>query len=148
MAAAIFMYGIALITPYIFMDNPKRVKDTRHVAAFIEEKLPDTNHILVYNRRLPSMLFNTDFNVISLYDGRSSLDRNVQFERDDAWKDNLKNLVREPQLFKTLSVHGNVLLVRERDTLAPHFHQKAKVYDHKTVIDGWKIYFFETSQGF
>ncbi len=148
LAAAIFMYGIALITPYIFMENPKRVKDTRYVAAFIEEKLPDTNHILVYNRRLPSMLFNTDFNVISLYDGRRSLDRNVWFEKDDTWKDNLKNLVLEPKQFERLSAPGNVLLVRERDTLAPHFLEKAKVYDHKTVIDGWKIYYFETRQGF
>ena len=130
------------------MENSKKVKDTRNVATFIEEKLPNTNNILVYNRRLPSMLFNTHFNVISLYDGRSSLARNVQFEKEDAWKDNLKNIVLEPQYFDSLSIQGNVLLVRERDRLAPPFSEKVKEYDHKKIIDGWKIYYFKSNQEF
>lgn len=144
LAAAVFLYGIALITPYIFMHNPKIIKDTRNIAAFINNQLPDTKNILVYDQRLPSMLFNSNHNVISLYAGRQSLNREVQFETDDAWKNNLKNLVEEPQLFESLTVPGNVLLVSQRNTLDSLFLEKAAVFDHTKTIDGWIIYYFDT----
>ena len=143
LAAAVFMYGLALIIPYIFEHNPERVKDSQYIVQFIDEKLPETENILVFDRRLASIPFHTDRNVISLYAGNHTLDREVQFETDDSWKENLINLLEEPGLFPTLTRPGNVLLVRSRQGLPDTFADEAAVFDHKTTIDGWDVYYFD-----
>ncbi len=142
LSAAIFMYGIVLMTPYIYSENPEKVKDTRNIASYIENSIPDTQNILVYNRRLPSIQFNTGINIISLYAGGHTLERELQFEPDDSWKENLVNLVQTPSLLDELIKPGNVLIVRDRSGLAPDFEARVSAYNNSKVIDGWRIYFY------
>ncbi len=142
LAAVIFIYGIVLMSPYIFSANPEKVKDTRNIASYIENEIPGTNNILVYNRRLPSVQFNSGLNIISLYDGGHTLDREVQFEEDDSWKENLVNLVENPPLLEDLIKPGNVLLVRDRAGVPADVEARVAAFENLTVIDGWRIYYF------
>jgi|GEM_PF-33890 len=142
LAAAVFMYGLLLIIPYIYDYNPEIVKDNKRVAAFIQEELPDTENILIYDRRVPSIQFLTDINIISLYDGGPTLNRELQFESDDSWKRNLKNLVEHPEQFPELIKPGNVLLVRANRELPEKYREDILKFNHKKSVDRWDIYYF------
>ncbi len=142
LAAAVFMYGLCLISSHIFEYNPEKVKDTRRVAAFIESELPETQNILIFDRRMPSVQFHTGKNIISLYAGHHSLAREIQFETDDHWKNNLKDLVDTPEHFANLVKPGNVLLVRSKYGLPPAFSEESQNFDYSISIDGWDIYYF------
>jgi 4-amino-4-deoxy-L-arabinose transferase-like glycosyltransferase/lipid-A-disaccharide synthase-like uncharacterized protein len=140
LAAAILMFGLTLVSPYILAGNPEKVKDTRRVVAFIEQELSDTEDILIFDRRLPSIPFQTDKNVISLYYGDHTLNREVQFEPDDRWKKNLVNLREEPDRLGELIGPNTVMLVGSRRGLPEVFSGPASRYQHIVTIDGWHIY--------
>lgn len=142
LAAGVFMYGLTLITPYIYMENPEMVKDSRNVTAFIDQELPETENILIFNRRLPSIQFHTDRNIISLYAGGHTLNREVQFESDDSWKNNLVNLLEDPEVFKEMVKPGNVLIIRAKYEPIPPFDEYAEPFPHITKVDRWNIYHY------
>ncbi len=143
LSAAVFMYGLSLITPHIFEHNPEKIKDSRYIAAFIENELPETENILIFDRRLPSIPFHTDTNVISLYVGDHNLNRETQFESNDQWKENLINLRENPEKLSELIQADNVLLLRSSRQPPEHFLEDLQAFDQVTSIDGWDIYYFE-----
>jgi len=65
------------------------------VTRWIKQQHLDDREILVYNRRLPSVAFEMNRSVVSLYDGAQQLNREVQFETDTRWKHFLYNLLRK-----------------------------------------------------
>lgn len=140
LAAAVLMFGLTLVSPYILAGNPEKVKDTRRVVAYIEEELPDTETILIFNRRLPSVPFLTGKNIVSLYYGDHTLNREVQFEPDDHWKGNLVNLKEEPDRLGELIGQHTVMLVSKRHGLPEEFSGFATRYQRIVTIDGWQIY--------
>jgi 4-amino-4-deoxy-L-arabinose transferase-like glycosyltransferase/lipid-A-disaccharide synthase-like uncharacterized protein len=140
LAAAVLMFGLTLVTPYIMAGNPEKMKDTRRVVAYIEETLPETETILIFNRRLASVPFHTEKPIISLYYGDHTLNREVQFEPDDAWKEHLVNLVEEPDRLDELIGPNTVMLVGNRSGLPEEFAGPASRYQKMVTIDGWNIY--------
>ena len=80
--AAYFM----LSTTALFSHSTQSFKIATPVAKWLKEKHLDTQEILVYNKRLPSLAFEMNRSIISLYDGDRSLNREVQFEKDGKWK--------------------------------------------------------------
>ncbi len=142
LAAGVLMYGLTLISPYIYMENPEMVKDSRNVVAFIDRELPETENILIFNRRLASIQFHTDRNIVSLYAGNHTLNREVQFEADDSWKNNLVNLLEDPEVFKEMVKPGNVLLIRAKYEPIPPFDKYAEPFPHITRVDRWHIYHY------
>ena len=142
LAAGVFMCGLTLISPYIYMENPVMVKDSRNVAAYIDRELPETENILIFNRRLPSIQFHTDRNIISLDAGGYTLNREVQFESDDSWKNNLVNLLEDPEALEEMVKPGNVLIIGAKFDLPPPFNTYAEPFPHITTVDRWNVYHY------
>ena len=111
--AYLFVMGITAASTYFFGANADLVNDQKPIAAYIQKELPDKTDVLIYNKRMPSMAFLTDKNIISLYDGDESLNRETQFERTDAWKENLINLQEAPDWLLQRDLGNAVLMVRK-----------------------------------
>jgi 4-amino-4-deoxy-L-arabinose transferase len=133
--------GVTAASTYFMGNNSGMVNDQKHVAAFIQTELDNTQNILVYNRRLPSMSFLTDKNIISLYDGAEDLNRETQFQKNDIWKSNLINLKEDPFWLSRDLPENSVLMVKN-DGKSPEIMKQAKaIFPNHKVIDAWVLFY-------
>jgi 4-amino-4-deoxy-L-arabinose transferase-like glycosyltransferase/lipid-A-disaccharide synthase-like uncharacterized protein len=112
--AYLFVMGITVASTYFFGANADLVNDQKPIAAFVNQELKEKKHLLIYDKRMPSMAFLTGKNIISLYDGDESLNRETQFERTDAWKNNLINLQNSPDWLERQDLSSTVLMIRKK----------------------------------
>ncbi len=136
-SAWIFTMGITAMSTYFFSQNPAIANDTRRVVEWIEETAPETKRILIYDKRLPSISFQTQIPIVSIYGGDAGLNRETQFQRDETWKQNLINLKRNPDwIFQSVNFE-EVWVAKGKKTM-PYL---GKFGSWVTIqeIDGWKI---------
>lgn len=108
---------------------------------FLQNDLGNTENVLVYDSRLPSLSFATDKNIISLYDGSDDLNRETQFQEDDRWRENLINLREHPDWFEE-HVPARSVLVVKKSKLGDTLEARVKrVFLNKKQIDGWVLYY-------
>lgn len=136
-SAWVFTMGITAMSTYFFSQNPEIVNDTRRVVTWIEENSSNTNHILIFDKRLPSVSFQTDIPIISIYAGDESLNRETQFQKDETWKKNLVNLKTDPNwIFQPENSKG-IWLAKAKKTMPDLGNFGSWVILQE--IDGWKI---------
>ncbi len=118
------------------------------VATWIKEQNLSRHEILVYNKRLPSLAFELDRPIISLYDGDQSLNREVQFERDTEWKNYLYNLTQkeEQQRLRAYLQNKPSLLVLYKRELSPAQMWLKELHPHHIQLGRWHIYYQRESQ--
>lgn len=142
MASAVFFIALlTIMASFIFSSNPSLVKSSESIADFINENNLQNHPILVYNRRLPSLAFNLQKNIISLKDGHYSLNRETVFEKDGKWKKNLIELgpsEDEPLLNQYLKDDG-ILLVKNK--IPDHIKWLTDSFDHEVDIGAWRVFF-------
>lgn len=114
LGAYLFVMGITAASTYFFGANADLVNDQKPIAAYINEELVDKQDLWIYDKRMPSMAFLTDKNIISLYDGDESLNRETQFERTEEWKKNLINLQESSDWMKNKDLKNTVLMIRKK----------------------------------
>ncbi|WP_192085390.1 lipid-A-disaccharide synthase N-terminal domain-containing protein [Algoriphagus sp. Y33] len=136
-SAFIFTMGLTGMSTYFMSQNPGITNDTRNVTTWLQQNEPDLKEVIVYNKRLPSLLFNSDLKVISIYDGDESLNRETQFQNNDAWKTNLINLQAEPNWIIQSASNHSIWIAKEKSEL-PNLNGKGK-WEQLTVVDGWKV---------
>jgi 4-amino-4-deoxy-L-arabinose transferase-like glycosyltransferase len=136
-SAFIFTLGLTTMSTYFMIQNPGLINDTRHVTEWISTHEPETKEVFIYDKRLPSILFNTDLKVISIFDGDESLNRETQFQQDQAWKKQLINLKANPEWIETSAPNKSLWLMKSKKQLP----QTDKGFDWQKLeeIDGWKI---------
>jgi 4-amino-4-deoxy-L-arabinose transferase-like glycosyltransferase len=133
---------LVIIGSIILEKNPLKSNSTVPVTAFIKEKKLDTREILVYNTRKPSIAFHLNKHIISLYDGSHDLDREVQFEIDNRWKEYLIDMKdkKEVEALKAICQRPSVLIVYKKQ-LQPHSEWMLANYDKKKVFGRWTIHY-------
>jgi 4-amino-4-deoxy-L-arabinose transferase len=137
LSALIFTSTLILNSTYIFSKNPHVVNDQTGILSYIKTEYPDTENLLVFNRRLPSVQFHSDLNIVSLYYGNHDLNRETQFEKNDRWKENLLNLIENPELIEVFNSPSNILISRKKAVLPGNFMVG---WEKDTIIDKWSIY--------
>jgi 4-amino-4-deoxy-L-arabinose transferase len=128
---------------FVMSKNQLQINSTQPLADFIQKSQLDTNEILVYNRRLPSISFNLQKPIISLYDGNTGLNREVQFEENENWKQNLVNLKNETELAglkQTLDNNPTILIVY-KNRLPENRRWLLDYYHSKKDFIKWQIYY-------
>lgn len=142
-SAWIFTMGITAMFTYFFSQNPAIANDTQRVVAWIEENAPETNRILIYDKRLPSVSFQTEIPIVSIYAGDESLNRETQFQKDETWKQNLVNLKSDPNwIFQPENIKG-IWLAKGKKSMPDlgTFGSWVTIQE----IDGWKIMIINSS---
>ncbi len=101
LAAAVgFILLLTLITSFLFSNNQIMVNSMRPITEFIKQQHLEGYNILAYDRRLPSVAFHLQKNIVSLADGNNWLNREIQFEKDSMWKKNLLYLNQKEPMDK------------------------------------------------
>ncbi len=135
--AWIFTMGITTMSTYFFSQNPAIVNDTRRVVSWIEENATETNRIVIYDKRLPSVSFQTEIPIVSVYDGDESLNRETQFQEDETWKQYLVNLKSDPDWIFQPGNYEGIWLAKAKKTMPDLGNYGSWVIIQE--IDGWKI---------
>jgi 4-amino-4-deoxy-L-arabinose transferase-like glycosyltransferase/lipid-A-disaccharide synthase-like uncharacterized protein len=136
-SSLVFTVGLTLIASYFFSANPGLVNDTKRVVALIDEVSSPNERVVIFDKRLPSILFNSDRDVLSIYDGDDGLNREVQFEPDDRWKEYLINLKENPSWIQDPTHQRGIWLAKERREMPAL--ENGKVWKEVGRIDGYKL---------
>lgn len=137
----VFTMGVGLMASYFFSANPAVVNDTRRVAEWVSANHEPQDEIFIYDKRLPSISFQSELPIVSIYDGDESLNRETQFQKDESWKETLINLKTDPDWIKK-AVNQKGFWISKSSKKLPDlptdFSWKLQV-----EIDGWKIHRIE-----
>ncbi|SHO60231.1 lipid-A-disaccharide synthase N-terminal domain-containing protein [Algoriphagus zhangzhouensis] len=136
-SSLVFTVGLTLIASYFFSANLGLVNDTKRVVELIDEVSSPDERIVIFDKRLPSILFNSDRDVLSIYDGDDGLNREVQFEEDDRWKEYLINLKEDPNWIQVPNHQSGIWLAKERREMPAL--ENGKVWKELGRIDGYKL---------
>lgn len=135
----LFVMGITVASTYFFTSNPALMNDQRRIAAYIDQEFADVENILIYDKRMPSMSFLSNKSIISLFDGDESLNREVQFEKDESWKSNLINLKENPEWLRDSLPNSSILMVK-RNKLKK-LDETGLPFENRHEIDGWILFY-------
>ena len=130
-ATALFSYSI------------KSFKIATPVVNWLKKENLDKKEILVYNKRLPSLAFELNKSIISLYAGNRSLNREVQFEKESTYKRFLYNIQesKERERLKRTLNHKDSVLILYKQSIPKEQRWLINHYTHTKEISKWKIYY-------
>ncbi|PRZ01701.1 glycosyltransferase family 39 protein [Marinilabilia salmonicolor] len=143
--ASAFTLLLVVFSTYFMQANPRIANDQRNVAIEAKTKLTEDGHIMVYDRRLPSVAFHAHQPVISIFNGDRGLNRETRFEKTDKWKHSLIDFgderLENPAFFK-----GSVLIARLSDARKTDFQKLKNFFTEKETLDGWVILYNSKAQ--
>ena len=134
---------ILLSSGFFLSKNQIKINSTQPLAEFILNNKLNNNEILVYNKRLPSISFHLQKPIVSIYDGNKDLNREVQFEENKQWKQNLINLKDETELdhLKQLMAKKKTVLIVYKNRIPDNRKWLLDFYSHLKDYDTWQIYY-------
>jgi len=121
--------------------NELKINSTSPLAAWIQEQHLEDKNILVYNRLLPSLSFNLNRDIISLHDGDRYLKREVNFEKDDQWKNGLYDLTVATEADRLLPVLQDAPIMLVKGEVQPSSQWLLKYFPHHHKKGDWLIYY-------
>lgn len=137
-SAFVFTMGLTGMSSYFMSQNPGLINDTHRVTEWILQNEPKVKEVIIYNKRLPSVLFNTGLEVISVYDGDESLNRETQFQQNEEWKSTLINLKTDSTWIRNKAPNHSVWIAKGKIKL-PDLKSSGQ-WEELKLVDGWKIY--------
>ncbi len=137
-AAYFLLAGTAL-----FSYSVQSFKIATPVAQWIKAEHLENREILAYDKRLPSLAFEMNRSIVSLYNGDRSLNREVQFETDTQWKKYLYNLTKpqEQKRLQKLLMAKPTLLVTYKKHIPETLHWLRSHYAHEKKLGKWTVYY-------
>jgi len=126
---------------YLSSQENSELKSSKAVTDFIKINNLRNREILVYNSLMPSIAFALNKSIISINDGNSKLDREVDFEKDNTWKEYFINMEQEEgiQYLKKILIKPSVLIVYKHK-LKENRDWVLSYYKNKKIINKWTIY--------
>ena len=112
------------------------------VAGFLKKQHLDSRKILVWDKRLPSLSFDLQKDIYSIYHVDFSLKRHTEFQENQNWKKNLINVNHPEELayLQKLAATPSVLLVK-KGKLPQKFMFFTRSYPHHKTMGKWEIYY-------
>lgn len=132
-----------IVATILFSHSIQTFKIATPVTEWISTQGLQEREILIYNKRLPSVAFELNRSVISLYDGARQLNREVQFEQDEKWKAYLYNLQdknERARLETELKTHPS-LLILYKDKLPKSRAWLKAHYSKEKHLGKWTVYY-------
>lgn len=138
-----FVFTVFLLTygAWFMKFNELKINSTRPLAAWIKEHQLQDRNILVYNRLLPSLAFHLNDDIISLHDGNRYLKREVNFEKDEAWKRGLFDLTNPKEADRLLSLLQKNPVMIVKGKVNPSSQWLLPYFSHQHKEGDWMIYY-------
>lgn len=138
---SLFAITLVLYSSVFFKFNGDEVNTLSSVSTFIKQNQWRERNIIVYDELLPSIAFELDKDIISVYAGDRSLKRETQFQKDEQWKNYLLD-ISDPKSFghlKSLLFQKSVLIVKKE---LPKNLEVIMLGDwHRKEFGKWVVYF-------
>jgi 4-amino-4-deoxy-L-arabinose transferase len=144
---SLYLTGFLVVSSSILIrHNDLKFSSSQSLADWIKLSGFENRPILVYNRMLPSLSFHLQKSIISLNDGSHTLNREIQFEKNEEWKNELfflKDSVDKQRLAERLQ-EPSLLIVKNKikDSSAWLY----EYYNRKQVLGAWTIFYNEPEQ--
>lgn len=140
-----FLFGIILIMSgnEFLSRNQSQLNSFKDVAIFINNNLNDVEKIVVYDYLIPSAAYYTNKNIITLNNGRDTVNRETQFEENFNWQDHLINIqtdIGKNQAQAILSSNA-VLVTRNKNHSPEDLINLSKVFKNKKSFKNWIIFY-------
>ena len=136
-----FGFTLLVYSSLFFHFNSIEVNTISPMASFIKQKHLNERQIVVYDELLPSLSFELDRDIVSVYSGNSSLKREVQFEQNKVWQTSLVDATANAG-FNDL---GNLLVsesvIIAKNELSPEFRAIMKGEWKKETFGKWTLYY-------
>jgi 4-amino-4-deoxy-L-arabinose transferase len=134
---------LLLASTLLFSYSVNSFKIATPITEWIKSNNLDKQEILVYNKRVPSIAFELNHSIISLYDGDRSLNREVQFETNSSWREYLYNLTKpsENMRLKELLDTNPSMLITYKVTLPQRLKWLQNYYPKYKEIGKWRVYY-------
>jgi 4-amino-4-deoxy-L-arabinose transferase len=138
--AALFSLSLTILSSFFLGANPVLSNDTKDVAELVKTLLPPNGTIMVFNKRLPSMAFETQQMTLSINDGDSGLNRETQFESDHSWQ---RYLIEADSLLlkKDDFFVGSVLVAKKKQKENPRLQSLSQHYKKVAVVNEWQVFY-------
>lgn len=114
--AITFAFVLIVYSAFFFRFNNLQANGTKPIATFIQNNNLLNRNVVVYDELLPSLAFELDKQIISVYDGNRSLKREAQFEKNDLWKMTQIDATDQQELnrLKALLAGSSVFIVKTK----------------------------------
>ncbi|MBX2958163.1 MAG: phospholipid carrier-dependent glycosyltransferase [Cyclobacteriaceae bacterium] len=141
------VYGMLLtaflmfVSSSVFRYNELKVNTTQPIAEWIERNGMSERQIMVYNRLLPSLSFHLQKQIVSLQDGNHNLNREIQFESDSTWRDNLFELNNEEDKARLLSILQEPAVLVVKGKFKPSAEWLEDYFSKRQKLGEWSIFY-------
>lgn len=139
--SSLFAATLIVYSAFFFRLNSLEVNAISPIACFIKENGLKDRNVLVINELLPSLAFELDKNVISVYAGRASLKRETQFQADDSWRDFLLDAKDEAGRMKLRSALGGKAVLVVKKELPPAIESVMPGQWREKKFGKWIVYY-------
>ena len=137
------VFGLCLLiySSLFFHFNSIDVNITSPMAGFIKQKHLDERQIIVYDELLPSLSFELDRDIVSVYSGNRSLKREVQFEQNKVWQSSLVDATATTGFndLGNLLVEESVIITKNE--LSPELRAIMRGEWTKETFGKWTLYY-------
>ncbi|MEJ1241845.1 glycosyltransferase family 39 protein [Chryseolinea sp. T2] len=138
--SSILAMHLILFSALFFRLNSNEVNSLKNVTSYIREANLQNRTIIVYDRLLPSVAFELDKDIISVFAGDPSLKRETQFERDDQWKKSLLDATNPKQSQQLRFQLQQECVVIARDGMPVHLDSIMTGKWATKKFGKWRIY--------
>ena len=140
-SSLLFGCNLLLYSSLIFHFNSSEVNTISPIANFIKKNNLNERQIVVYNELLPSLSFELDKDIVSVYAGNRSLKREVQFEQSTVWQNSLLDTTAEPGLDNLGNLVTNTAVIITKKELPPELLARMEGGWKKQTIGKWTLYY-------
>lgn len=140
LSASMFAITLVLFSSSLFRSNGVHVNTLEPVASFIANNNLGHRNILVYDQLLPSLAFELDREIISVYDGNKYLRRETQFEKEESWKDTLIDVTNEGSFRKLDSLLSERSVLIVKNELPLRLKDQVNTWS-KREVGKWLVYY-------
>lgn len=139
--SVLFSGSLILFASQFFKTNSIEVNSLSLVSSFLKENNLTERNIIIYNELLPSLAFDLDKPILSVYAGNRSLIRETQFETNDSWRNTLIDTTDQKSLKKlNLLLSQKSVLVLQKD-LPLILRSNMQGTWHKKMFGKWMAYY-------
>jgi 4-amino-4-deoxy-L-arabinose transferase-like glycosyltransferase len=133
---------LLLIVSAVFFSNHELMSNsTRPIAEWIKDHHMKERNIIAYNVLLPSLAFDLDKEIISLDDGNRYLAREVQFEKDEHWKNSLYNIREDVERERLSNKLSQPTVIVAKGEIAAASGWLTQNFPHRVVIGKWVLFY-------
>ncbi|SHJ43990.1 4-amino-4-deoxy-L-arabinose transferase [Arenibacter nanhaiticus] len=141
----LFTIGLVLSYPLFGSKNPNTINTIKNIVALAKEKKGDSiGHLIALDVFIPSASFYLNQDIITVKGNTTRVRRDIQFEEDTLYRENLLDISHEKELRKLqqlMQAKNTVLLVRKKDTISDFLCDQIENFKHQIEIDQWRLYY-------